>query len=181
MQFFTRTGDKGETSLFGGKRVKKNSLRVEAYGNLDELNSFVGLALSQTKNEKIKNILTEVQNNLFICGSELATPEKANYKIPEITAEHVKKIEDFANEIGNQLGSMNKFILPGGSFEAALLHTCRTICRKSERSIVALSEKEKINEEIVKYCNRLSSLLFVLARYANKISNVKEKEWNNKS
>ena len=177
MQFFTRTGDKGETSLFGGKRVRKNSLRVEAYGNLDELNSFIGLAISQNKDEKIKNILTEVQNDLFICGSELATPEKVNYKIPEITTEHVKKIEDFTNEIGNQLDPVNEFILPGGNVEAALLHTCRTICRRSERSIVTLSEKEKINEEILKYCNRLSSLLFVLARYANKISNIKEKEW----
>jgi cob(I)alamin adenosyltransferase len=181
MQFFTGTGDKGETSLFGGTRVRKNSLRVEAYGNLDELNSFIGLSISQTKDEKIKNILTEVQNDLFVCGSELSTPEKINYEIPEITAQHVKKIEDFTNEIGSQLNPVNKFILPGGSIDAALLHSIRAICRRAERSIVALSEKEKINEEIIKYCNRLSSLFFVLARYANKISNVKEKEWNNKS
>jgi cob(I)alamin adenosyltransferase len=178
MQFFTGRGDKGETDCFDGTRIKKNSLRIDVIGNLDELNSFIGLAISQNKDEKIKNILNEVQNDLFVCGSEIASPEKLNHKIPEITAQHVKKIEDFTNEIGSQLEPVNKFILPGGSFESALLHICRTICRRSERSIVALSEKEKINEEILKYCNRLSYLFFVLARFENKNSNMKDVEWN---
>lgn len=178
MKFFTRTGDKGETSLFGGERVKKNSLRIEAVGNLDELNSFIGLSISQTKDNKIKNILIGVQNDLFICGGEISTTKKVNYEFPKITARHVKKIEDYTNEIGNQLDPLNKFILTGGNLDAAILQTARSICRRAERSIVALNEKERINEEILKYCNRLSSLFFVLARYANKISNVKEKEWN---
>ena len=124
--------------------------------------------------------MIEFQKYIFIAGADIATPEKekVNYKIPEMTEEHVAKIENFTNEIGNKLSPLNKFILPGGSFAGALLHSARSICRRAERSIVALSEKEKVNEEILKYCNRLSSLLFVLARYENKISSIEEKEWN---
>lgn len=179
MHFFTRTGDKGDTGLLDGSRVKKNSLRVEAVGNIDELNSLVGLVSSRTKNEKIGKILTEIQNDLFVAGSEIANPKntKANFKIPQLNDDSVKKIEDFTNEIGNHLEPLTKFILPGGSIDAALIHTARAVCRRTERSIVALNEKEKINEEILKYCNRLSSLFFVLARFENKNSGIKEIEW----
>lgn len=182
MQFFTRTGDKGDTGLVDGSRVKKNSLRIEAIGNIDELNSLVGMISARNKNEKIKKILTEIQNDLFVAGSEIASPQnKPKIKIPILNAENVKRIEEFTNEIGNQLEPVNKFILPGGSVDSALIHTIRAVCRRTERSIVALDEKEKINEEILKYINRLSSLLFVLARYTNKISDLKEKEWDAKS
>lgn len=183
MQFFTRTGDKGETNLFSGERISKNSQRMSVEGNLDELNSLIGLAIAQIKNEDVKNILLQVQDDLFVIGAEIATPEKnkVNYEIPEITADHVRKIEDFTNKIGNDLEPIKKFILPGGTINAALLHTIRAVCRRTERSIVALSENEKINDEILKYCNRLSSLLFVLARFENKSSDVKEKEWDSKN
>lgn len=177
MPFFTRTGDKGETNLFNGERVSKSSLRMAAVGNLDELNSLVGLAITQIKDENTKNILLQVQSGLFVIGSEIAAPEKTNHKIPEITTDHVRRIEDFTNEIGNQLEPLQKFILPGGTVNAALFHTVRAVCRRTERSIVALSENEKINDEILKYCNRLSSLFFVLARNENKNSNVKDVEW----
>ena len=179
MQFFTRTGDKGETNLFG-ERISKNSQRIAVEGNLDELNSLIGLAMTQIKDENAKSILLQVQNDLFVIGSEIAAPEKekVNYKIPEITSDHVRKIEDFTNEIGNKLEPLQKFILPGGTVNAALFHTLRAVCRRTERSIVALSENEKINDEILKYCNRLSSLFFVLARLENKNSGIKEIEWN---
>lgn len=180
MQFFTRTGDKGETGLFGGERISKNSHRMAVIGNLDELNSLIGLAITQIKDEKEKDILLQIQNDIFVVGSEIATPEKGktNYKIPKITADHVKKIEDFINEIGNQLETIKKFILPGGTVNAALFHTIRAVCRRAERSIVVLSENEKVNDEILKYCNRLSSLFFVLARNENKKAFVKDIEWN---
>jgi cob(I)alamin adenosyltransferase len=180
MRFFTRTGDKGETCLGDGKKTSKNSLRVEVNGNLDELNSLIGIIIAQIKNEDIKNILLQIQNDFFIIGAEIASnkKEKINYKIPILTAHHTKKIEKFTNEITNQLEPLNKFILPGGSLNAAFLQTARAVCRRTERSIVALSKKEKINEEILKYCNRLSSLLFVLARFENKNLGIKETEWN---
>lgn len=180
MPFYTRAGDKGETSLFNGERISKNSQRMSVEGNLDELNSLIGLATTQIKNENVKNILLQVQNDLFVIGSEIATPDKGkvNYKVPEITADHVRRIEDFTNEIGNQLEPLQKFILPRGTANAALFHTVRAVCRRTERSIVALAENEKINDEILKYCNRLSSLFFVLARNENKNSNVKDIEWN---
>jgi len=179
MQFFTRSGDNGETNLFSGERISKNSQRMSVEGNLDELNSLIGLVITQIKNENIKSVLLQVQNDLFVIGSEIATSkkEKVNYKIPEITTDHVRKIEDFTNEFGSQLEPLQKFILPGGTVNAALFHTIRAVCRRTERSIVALAENEKINDEILKYCNRLSSLFFVLARLENKNSNVKDIEW----
>lgn len=180
MQFFTGTGDEGETCLGDGKRTSKNSLRVEVNGNLDELNSLIGIIIAQIKKEDIKNILLQVQSDLFVIGAEIATSEKEkiNYKIPTLTAKHTKRIEKFTKEIGKQLDPLDKFILPGGSLNAAFLQTVRAVCRRTERSIVVLAKKEKINEEILKYCNRLSSLLFVLARFENKISGIKEIEWN---
>jgi cob(I)alamin adenosyltransferase len=179
MRFFTGSGDKGETCS-GGKRTCKNCLRIEASGNLDELNSLLGVIIAQIKNEKTKNILLQVQNDLFVIGAEIASSEKEkrDYKIPKLTAQHTKRIEKFTNEIGKQLDPLDKFILPGGSLNAAFLQTVRAVCRRTERSIVAISEKKKINEEILKYCNRLSSLLFVLARFENKNSGIKEIEWN---
>jgi len=182
MPFFTRTGDNGETNLFNGERISKNSQRMSVEGNLDELNSLIGLAIAQIKNESVKEILLQVQNDIFIIGSEIATPEKekVSYKVPEITADHVRRIEDFTNKIGNQLEPLQKFILPGGTVNAALFHTIRAVCRRAERSIVALAENEKINGEILKYCNRLSSLFFVLARIENKNSNVRDIEWDSR-
>lgn len=183
MPFFTRTGDNGETNLFSGERISKNSQRMSVEGNLDELNSLVGLSITQIKDENMRNILFQVQNDLFVIGSEIATPEKekVSYKIPEITADHVRRIEDYTNEIGNKIEPLQKFILPGGTVNAALFHTVRAVCRRTERSIVALAENEKINEEILKYCNRLSSLFFVLARFENKNSGVKDVEWNSQN
>jgi len=177
---FSRSGDEGETCLCDGKRIGKNSLRIEVNGNLDELNSLIGIIVAQIKNENVKNILLQVQNDLFVVGAEIASSEKEkiNYKIPTLTTKHTKMIEKFTNEIENQLEPINKFILPGGSLNAAFLQTARAVCRRTERSVVALSKKEKINEEFLKYCNRLSSLLFVLARFENKISGIKEIEWN---
>jgi len=180
MKYFTRKGDKGKTTLRSGKKVAKNSLIIEVNGDLDELNSLIGIIIAQTKNNDLKNILLEIQNDLFIIGTEIATSEeeKINYKINRLSSKHTKKIEKFINEIGNQLDPLDKFILPGGSLNAAFIQTARAVCRRTERNIVVLSKKEKINEEILKYCNRLSSLLFILARFENKISGIKETEWN---
>jgi cob(I)alamin adenosyltransferase len=180
MTAFTRKGDKGETTLLSGEKISKDSLRMEVIGNLDELNSLIGLAVTQTKNEEIKNILLQVQNNLFVVGAEIASSkkEKMDYKIPKLASKHTERIEKFIKEIENKLEPLDRFILPGGSLNAALLQTARAVCRRTERSVVALSKKEKLNGEILKYCNRLSSLLFVLARFENKISDVKEAKWN---
>lgn len=181
MQYFTGKGDKGETNLFNCDRISKNSPSLAVEGNLDELNSLIGIVITQVKDENEKNILLQIQSDIFVIGSEIAAPQKdkIDYKIPEITADHTRRIEDFMNKIGDQLEPLHKFILPGGTANAAMFHTIRAVCRRTERSIVALSENEKINDEILRYCNRLSSLFFVLARFENKNANVKDIEWKN--
>lgn len=182
MKIYTRTGDKGETSLFGAERVSKASLRVNAYGDVDETNSHIGLVRSFNKEKKISAILEEIQSDLFVLGSDLATPinSPSRKNIPTITAKHVKRLEKLIDEIEEQNLPLRKFVLPAGSKTASLLHVARTVCRRAERKVVALKEKETINEQCLIYLNRLADLLFVLARFANKISNVKDIEWKAK-
>jgi len=176
--YFTRTGDTGDTGLVGGTRVSKDDIRVECYGSVDELNSFLGLAVSKCKNEKIKEILLKIQKDLFTLGSDLAAPfdipEKI--KVPRITKEFIDEIEMKINELAKDLKPLHRFIIPGGTELACYLHIARTVCRRTERLAVKTSRQYKINEMIIPYLNRLSSLLFVLARYANKLENVEEIE-----
>lgn len=178
MKIYTKGGDKGKTSLFGGERVEKNNPRLEAYGTIDELNSILGFAIANELHSKTKNIILNIQNNLFVIGAELATP--ANVKsnaIKSIQSYEIKNIEDYIDEIELELKPLSSFILPGGSKSASLLHMARTVCRRAERRIIEVDLEEKINPDIIVYINRISDLLFVLARFENHSSSTPEIEW----
>ncbi len=180
MKIYTKTGDKGETGLFGGARISKNSPRIEAYGTIDELNSFIGLAITETQDSSVKSLLNTIQNQLFIVGSDLATPksgEDQKKNILRIPAEFYEEIEKSIDFFEEKLDALKNFIIPGGSKSASLLHICRTVARRAERRVVALNSLEQINENIVIFLNRLSDLFFVLSRYENKISNHPDVIW----
>ncbi|MFZ5947051.1 MAG: cob(I)yrinic acid a,c-diamide adenosyltransferase [Stygiobacter sp.] len=180
MKIYTKTGDKGETSLFGGKRVWKDDLRISAYGTIDELNAQLGVAITEIKNKELIEILKSIQSELFSVCSDLATPfenEPKNFVIPRIDEKYINKIEKLIDEIEFKLPELKNFILPGGTKGAANLHLARTICRRAEREIVSLKKVEKINPLIEVYINRLSDFLFVLARYENHIENVSDIVW----
>jgi cob(I)alamin adenosyltransferase len=165
-KIYTRTGDKGSTLLGDGKRVEKNSLRVDAYGSVDEANATIGLSILRT-NIKIKKILQLIQNDLFDLGADLCVPDKKNSKKLKITKDRVDYIEEKIDNFNKKLAPINSFILPSGSESSTYLHIARTVTRRAERKVVALSKKEKINPITIIYLNRLSDLLFVLARYTN--------------
>ena len=180
MKIYTKTGDKGETGLFGGERVSKNNLRLNAYGSIDELNSFLGLALIEVTSVEIKNVLNDLQNKLFVLGSDLATPEtEKNVKlnITRLPDSYILDTEKTIDDFEAKLDELKNFILPGGSKGSALLHICRTISRRAEREVVALKNTEHIGENIVIFLNRLSDLFFVLSRFENKYSNIPDTKW----
>jgi cob(I)alamin adenosyltransferase len=183
---YTRTGDRGETALVGGKRVPKDSLRIEAYGTIDELNSIVGLARAFNE-EKLADgeahrfldtVLRQIQDELFDLGSELATPpdffQEGMYRISE---SEVKKIEQLIDECQKELEPLKSFVLPGGGRIGAYLHQCRTVCRRAEREILRLSRAEELSEWPIKYVNRLSDLFFVLSRWISKKTGKDEYLW----
>lgn len=179
-KLYTRTGDSGLTSLFGGGRVPKDSARVEAYGCVDELNSTIGVAAAFLRQKTVARILSEVQNELFNIGSELAseTGKKAEKGRLFLDAEgKIAAMERLIDEYDARLPSLRTFILPSGSQAGALLHLCRTVCRRAERSVIRLSREERVNPELIRYLNRLSDLLFVLARYVNRASRKPETPW----
>ncbi len=161
---YTRAGDKGETSLFGGKKVKKTDPRVSLYGTIDELNASLGIALAFSQDKKTLEILLNIQNELLNLGAEVANPRKGRFAVRENQITNLEKLIDLYD---SNLPRLTNFILPSGTQTAAFLHQARTICRRTERQAVALSEEEKLNPNILKYLNRLSDLLFVLARTAN--------------
>ena len=165
-KIYTKIGDKGSTQLGDGKMVNKDSLRVDAYGSVDEANATIGLSILRT-NIKIKKILKIVQNDLFDLGADLCIPDKKNTQKLKITKDRVDYIEEKIDNFNKELSSLNSFILPGGSESSTYLHIARTVTRRAERKIVALSKKERINPITIIYLNRLSDLLFVLARYTN--------------
>lgn len=167
---YTKTGDDGQTSLVGGKRVSKASPRVDSYGDVDELNSVLGISRSNIKDSELEDILITVQNDLFIMGGDLATPRDSEYKVPRVTDEMVKAIENHIDKYLEEVGSLKEFILPGGDSGGAYLHLARTVCRRAERKVVELGKTEVINGSVMVYLNRLSDLLFVLARVDNKRS-----------
>lgn len=183
---YTRTGDQGETALVGGKRVPKDSLRVEAYGTIDELNSVVGIARTFNEEKIVADeahrfldlVLRQIQDELFDLGSELATPpesfRKGMYRVGE---QEVKKIEQLIDECQKELGTLPSFVLPGGGKIGAYLHQCRTVCRRAERTILRLSRTEELGEWPLKYLNRLGDLFFVLSRWINKQTSEPEYLW----
>ena len=180
MKIYTKTGDKGKTSLFGGKRVWKDDLRIQSYGTVDELNSIIGVAITEIKNKELKKYLSSIQHELFNLGSDLASPEyksNKNLSIPRINGINTKRLEALIDKVDNKLLPLKNFILPGGLKGAALLHHARTVCRRAEREVISLSKIEKVNTEIKIYLNRLSDLLFVLARFENFSSKHPDIEW----
>jgi len=166
MKIYTKTGDEGKTSLFDNSRVWKSDERIMSYGAVDELNSSIGIALSLELDNEIKEILIKLQNDLFIVGSDLANPNMANKKI-RTTEEMIIFLEQKIDLLEPQLKPLTSFILPGGTLLASILHLSRTISRRAETHVVALSKSEDINKEAVIYLNRLSDLMFILARIVN--------------
>ena len=183
---YTRTGDGGQTALVGGKRVAKDAQRIEAYGTIDELNSIIGLARAfNTKKIKARKahrfldeVLGQIQDELFDLGSELATPAESAYAgMYRVGAPEVKRIEQIIDRCQKDLRPLESFVLPGGGKIGALLHQCRTVCRRAEREIFRLSRAEAVGEWPLKYVNRLSDLFFVLARWMGKQTGEKEALW----
>jgi cob(I)alamin adenosyltransferase len=179
-KIYTRTGDDGTTSLVGRQRVPKDSLRVNAYGAVDELNSFIGVALASGLNAEVTRELKRIQNDLFHLGAELATLEedKQAMQLPRIEQKHVDALEALIDRFTAQLGALQNFILPGGSIGAAQLHVARSVARRAERDAIALSRSEAIGAYVVKYLNRLSDALFVMARYENHVRDVRDVYWD---
>lgn len=176
MKIYTKTGDEGETGLWGGLRVSKDTIRVHAYGTVDECNAAIGVARSAQMPARIDALLETVQNQLFVVGADLATPgEAAN--IPRVHNDDVMVLEHAIDELEGTLDPLTQFILPGGHASAAHLHLARTICRRAERYVVSLAREEACNVVIGVYLNRLSDFLFVAARAANHLSNVADVPW----
>lgn len=170
---YTRAGDKGETSLVGGARVSKASARVDSYGEVDELNSVIGLARAKLRDQEIDEVLAHLQNDLFTVGADLASPNKV--EVPRTTEDFVKALEAMSDRFLAQVGPLKEFILPGGCEAGASLHLARTVARRAERRVVALMQSDEINPEVVAYLNRLSDLLFILARVVNHRESIPEK------
>jgi cob(I)alamin adenosyltransferase len=169
-RIYTKTGDAGETSLGDGRRVSKTNSRIVAYGTIDELNSHLGVVLATENNHELSEILTRIQNDLFDLGADLCVPESDEppTRTPlRVTAEQVTQLEHWIDAANDRLQPLTSFILPGGSLVSAQLHIARTVCRRSEIDVLRLAAVERINPQVVIYLNRLSDLLFVLARRAN--------------
>lgn len=178
-RIYTKTGDKGSTALFGGQRVQKDDLRIQAYGTVDELNSVIGIALTFDMHPKVSEELLAISAQLFSLGSDLATPldPPPAYDIPRITEEQILGLERQIDAHDEELEPLKVFILPGGTPAAAHLHLARTVCRRAERLIVALGRAENIGEHVLRYVNRLSDYLFMAARAVNKYSGVSDVPW----
>lgn len=165
MKIYTKTGDKGKTSLFGGSKVSKAHLRIESYGTIDELNSYVGLIRDQKVNTNRKEELVEIQDRLFTIGSILATePGNTKVKIPALEEADVQFLESKIDEMDEQLPPMKSFILPGGHQSVSFCHVARCVCRRAERLVIELDDSEPVPPKVYQYLNRLSDYLFVLAR-----------------
>ncbi|MTI22197.1 cob(I)yrinic acid a,c-diamide adenosyltransferase [Fulvivirga sp. RKSG066] len=178
MKVYTKTGDKGTTSLFGGSKVSKANLRIESYGTVDELNSYIGLVRDQEVNAKRKEELVEIQDRLFTVGSILATePGNTKVKVPELKKEDVEFLEKCIDQMEEELPPMKSFILPGGHQSVSFCHVARCVCRRAERLAVTLNDSEPINEMVYVYLNRLSDYLFVLARKMSQELNADEVPW----
>ena len=181
-KIYTRTGDDGTTALGSKQRVPKESPRVSSYGTVDELNSAIGVAVAYGLSPRLMETLPEIQNELFHLGSDLCFTEedKMKWQIPQLEARHVEKLEALIDEINKSVGPLENFILPGGSPGAANLHLARTICRRAERGVTTLTRIESIGAWVLPYLNRLSDLLFVMARFENKERQVPEPLWDTK-
>jgi cob(I)alamin adenosyltransferase len=185
LKIYTRTGDRGETGLFGGQRVSKDDARVEAYGDVDELNSVLGIAVARLEaagDAEMAGGLREVQADLFTLGARLATPAvedggRENSWIPLLDAGRVDEMEGWIDRAETELEPLQNFVLPGGSDAAAALHLARTVCRRAERRVVTLTRVAHVDETVIVYLNRLSDLIFTLARLANARAGITDVPW----
>ncbi|MDH5607572.1 MAG: cob(I)yrinic acid a,c-diamide adenosyltransferase [Anaerolineae bacterium] len=182
-KIYTRQGDDGSTALGTNRRVPKDDARIDAYGTVDELNSVIGLALAQCLSPRLGKMLAEIQNELFHLGSDLAFPpdDPAKTAVPRIEPRHIDRLEQWIDELNQQVGPLENFILPGGAPGAAALQVARAVCRRAERITVGLSAKEEVNPVSLKYLNRLSDALFVMARFENKEKNIEEPIWDSRA
>ena len=181
MPLYTKTGDDGTTGLFGGERVNKDSLRIDACGTVDELNCVIGQAVTICQFDELAKMLQSIQNRLFELGADLATPDnrsvKSSSRCPKISPEHVREIERTIDQFDQTLPPLRQFILPTGGELASCLHLARAVARRAERRCVALASAEPIEQEIVIYLNRISDLLFTLARCANQLEQIEDIPW----
>lgn len=178
MKVYTKKGDTGTTQLIGGTRVSKGSLRIESYGTIDELNSYIGLIRDQEIDDKYKVQLIEIQDRLFTIGSSLASdPEKTNMKLPDLHEEDVQYLEDKMDEMDLDLPEMKFFVLPGGHSTVSYCHIARCVCRRAERIIATLHEHDFVVDLVSKYVNRLSDYLFVLSRKLSQDLKADEQPW----
>jgi len=180
-RIYTKTGDKGETALFGGRRVPKSDLRVDAYGTVDELNSFVGLLRDSVENQHIRGLLAHTQHRLFTLGAHLASDPAKHPPTPDLLPEDIKLLENEMDVMDEQLPPLKHFILPGGHKTVSVCHVCRTVCRRAERLTVALLQSgEPVEDLALQYLNRLSDYFFMLARYLAKELGVEEVVWRSR-
>ncbi len=179
MKIYTKTGDKGMTSLIGGKRVPKNSVRLESYGTVDELNSYLGLIRSFVKNRQVENELVEIQSRLFDVGGSLAAdPENEQVKIKlGVNDGDIQLLERAIDRMDAEVPPMKYFVLPGGNQEVSFCHVARTVCRRAERRILDLAGEAEVDESVLKYINRLSDYLFVLSRKMAHDAGIEEHKW----
>ena len=175
MKIYTRTGDRGQTSLIGGTRVAKNDARIEAYGTVDELSSFIGVARASSLPADVDAILEQVQRDLFDAGAHLASPGTSRF--PGVDPQRIEELEHAIDGMERELEPLTNFILPGGSAAAAHLHVARTVCRRAERCVVGLHDDSPATESTVAYLNRLSDYLFVAARFANLRAGTADVPW----
>jgi cob(I)alamin adenosyltransferase len=182
LKIYTKTGDKGLTSLIGGTRLPKQHIRIEAYGTVDELNSHIGLLRDVVENQEKKELLISIQDRLFTMGSYLAAdPEKNRMKLPDLYEEDITVLEKAIDEMNAVLPEMKSFVLPGGHVHVSYCHIARCVCRRAERAVLRLAENEKVEEIHYKYLNRLSDYLFMLCRWLSHELNANEIPWKPKS
>jgi cob(I)alamin adenosyltransferase len=177
-KIYTKTGDKGTTALFGGRRLPKHDLRIEAYGTVDELNVYVGLVRDVTQDKTIRNLLKDIQDRLFTVGATLATDPEKQLSTPDLHSADIEVLEKAMDDMDTELPALKNFILPGGHTTVSYCHLARVVCRRAERLTVALNEAEGVDEMVLKYLNRLSDYFFVLSRKLAKDLKAEEVVWN---
>jgi cob(I)alamin adenosyltransferase len=179
MKIYTKTGDDGQTGLFGGSRVRKDDPRVEAYGCVDETNALLGVAAVESKADDVRRALVSIQSDLFSLGAELACDPERRHKLqmPFVDQDSITLLESTIDALDGQLSPLENFVLPGGTLGAALLHQARTVCRRAERRVLSVEKTAALRKELLIYLNRLSDLLFVMARFENQVAGADERPW----